>query len=127
MRGERVELGRIDVIGAEGRARELDDHALHAHTEAEARDGVLAGIADGPDLALDSPVSEATRDDDAGQADERLEVLVSIEALRVDPVDAHIEAERPACLLQRLGYGPVRLRPFDDLAAQADVRTATAH
>src|SRR2546428_6782240 len=104
MRGERVELGRIDVIGAEGRARELDDHALHTHTEAEARDGVLAGIADVPDLALDSPVSEATRDDDPGQTDERLDFLVSLQPLEVAPVDPHIQSGAPACAAQRLDH-----------------------
>ena len=85
MRRERVELGRVGVIRTESRARELDDHALHAHAEAERRHTALAAEAGRLHFALDAPVSEAARNDDAVEADERFDVIGALEMLAIDP------------------------------------------
>src|SRR5438309_4293043 len=79
MRRERIELSRVRVIRAEGRARELDDHALHPHAETERRHTPLAAKARGLDLALDAAVAEAARDDDAVEPDERFDVVGPLE------------------------------------------------
>ena len=65
MRVWRVELGRVGPGEAQLVAGELDGHDLHAEAQAEARDGVLAGVVGGRDLALDAPLAEAAGDDDA--------------------------------------------------------------
>src|ERR1700682_5129801 len=77
---EGVELGRIRVVGSEGSARELDDHALHAHAEPERGHLALAAEADRLHLALDAAVAEAARHHDAVEADERLAVAGALQA-----------------------------------------------
>src|SRR5437879_11817362 len=81
MRSKGVELCRIRVVGPEGRARELDDHALHAHAETERRHLALAAEAHGLHLALDAAVTESARHDDPLEADERLDATVALELL----------------------------------------------
>src|SRR5688572_16765566 len=56
---ERVEFCRVGVLGPECGARELDDHALHAHTEAQRWHLALATKADGLHPAFDAAVAEA--------------------------------------------------------------------
>src|SRR6266542_7120157 len=92
---ERVELGRVRAIGPERGARELDDHALHAHAEAEGWHPTLPAEADGLHLPLDTPVAKAARNDDAVEADERLDVAVALELLAVDPDQLHVAAGGP--------------------------------
>src|SRR5213593_4392001 len=61
VRCEGVELGRVRVVRAERGARELDDHALHSHTETERGDAPLAAEARRLHLALDATVPEPAR------------------------------------------------------------------
>ena len=71
VRGEHVELGRVDVLRADDLARELDDRALQPEAQAEVRHLVVAGEVGGEDLALDAPMAEAAGHDDARRALER--------------------------------------------------------
>src|SRR6266850_1028283 len=120
MRRERVELGRVRILGPEGRARELDDHALHAHAEAERRNFALAAEADGLHFALDAAVAEATGYDDPVEADQRLDVAVALELLAVDPDQLDVAARGPRGVLYRLGDREIRVRQLDVLAHQPD-------
>src|SRR5712691_8592084 len=70
VRREGVELGRVRVVRAESGARELDDHALHSHAEAECGDAPFAPETRRLHFALDATVSEAAWDDDAVEPDE---------------------------------------------------------
>src|SRR5205823_13815677 len=109
MRRERVELGRVGVIRTESRARELDDHALHAHAEAERRHTALAAEAGRLHFPLDAPVAEAARNDDAVEADERFDVIGALEMLAIDPLQLHVAPGRPRGVADRLGDREVRV------------------
>src|SRR5512132_514368 len=117
---ERVELGRVRVLGPEGRPRQFNDHALHAHTEPERRHLALAAETNCLHLALDTPVAEAARYDDAVEADEWLDVAVALELLAVDPDQLHVAAGRPRRMLHGLGDRQIRVRQLDVLTDQAD-------
>ena len=77
----------------------LDAGGLHAEADAEVRDLVLAGVADGVEHALDAALAEASGDEDAVEAFELgVEVVVAaavfaagFEALGFDPGDLELE------------------------------------
>src|SRR5438067_9086465 len=121
MRRERVELGRVRVVGPEGRARELDDHALHAHAEAKRRDLLPAAVAGGLDLAFDAAVSEPAGDHDAVESGERLGVATVLELLAVDPADPHVAPRGPARVPDGFRDRQVRVAELDVLADQPDL------
>ena len=54
-----VELGGTGVGDAQHVAGVFDDHGLQAQAQAERRDAVLAGVAQGADLAVDASDAEA--------------------------------------------------------------------
>src|SRR5437879_5294669 len=79
VRCECIEFRRVRVVRAEGRARELDDHALHPHAETERWHTALATKPCRLDLALDAAVAKAARDDDPVESDERFDVVGALE------------------------------------------------
>src|SRR5688500_11610657 len=121
VRRERVELGRVRVVGPEGLPRELDDHALHAHAEPERGDPLLASEADRLHLALDAAVAEAARHDDSVEADERLDVAIALELLAVDPAKTRRRALGPRGVPDGLDDREVRVRQLDVLADHGDL------
>ena len=120
MRRERVEFGGVRVLRAERRARELDDHALHAHAEAQRGEAALATEAGRLHLALDPAVPEAARHHEAVEADERLDVVRALEALAVDPFESHVTARGPGCVADRLRDREVRIGQLDVLPDEPD-------
>src|SRR5919198_2293638 len=110
MGGERVELGGVRVVRSQRGARELDDHALHAHAEAERGHAPLPAEARRLHLSLDAAVAEPARDDDAVEPDERLDVIRTLESLAVDPLETHVTPGGPARVAYRLRDGEVRIR-----------------
>ena len=85
-----VHLAAIGIGQAENVARKLDDHHLHAQTDAEAGHIVGAGILGGQNLALRAALSEARADDEAVH---RLEFLFKVfagEKLGVDERYLHL-------------------------------------
>ena len=116
VRGAGVELGGVGVGEAHEGARGLDDHDLHSEAQSQVGHLVGAGILDGFDHALDSPLPEAARNDDAHGVGQ-----VSFRAVPLDlfgghpaQVDAAVVGE--AGVGQGLAHGEVRVGQLDVLA-----------
>src|SRR3989344_2630163 len=60
-----LNLGRVSIFQLQDVPRILNDHELHPIAQAEIRDFVLTRIPNGPNLALNAALTEATRDNDA--------------------------------------------------------------
>ena len=93
--GEHVELGRVGVRRADHVAGELDDRALQPEAQAEVRDAVVARVVGGEDLALDAAMAEAARDQDTGDAIERVVDVLLGQRLGIDPADLGVDARAP--------------------------------
>src|SRR5207247_8588593 len=76
---EGVELRGVRVVRAQGGARKLDDHALHAHAEPERGNAALAAEAGRLDLPLDAAVAKAAGDDAAIERYERFDIIGPLE------------------------------------------------
>src|SRR5262249_28599777 len=103
-----------------GVACKLDHRALHAETQAEVRDLLLACVAGGGNLALDAAYAETARDHDAV---ELAQATLGEQALGVvggDPVDLDPGAAGEPTVAQRLDDGEVGVGQHDVLADQAD-------
>src|SRR4030042_717791 len=82
VRGVRRELRAVGFLQPGERARVLDRSALHAQADAEEGDLVLAGVRDGPDLALDPPLAEAAGAEEAVLRSQDLRRIVLLPGLR---------------------------------------------
>ena len=83
MLGEDVELAAVGIVGAKRHPAELDHRALQAQAQAEERDLLLAGPANGADLALDPAVAEAAGHEHAGNALQLVRHLLRLHALQL--------------------------------------------
>ena len=120
MRRERVEFGRVGVLRPEGRARELDDHALHTHAESQRGHAPLPAETRRFDLPLDAAIAEPARDDQAIQTKQWLHVVRPLEVLAVDPLQPHVAAGGPGRVANGLGDGEIRVGQLDVLSDEAD-------
>ena len=102
---ESIELGRVGVVGPERGPRELDDHALHPHAEAERRDAPLSAETRRFHLSFDPAIPESAGHHDAVETHERLDVIRALEMLAVDPLQLHVAPRSPGRVLDRLGDG----------------------
>ena len=116
----RVELARVGAGQAADVARELDDRAVEAETQAEERQAVFPGEAGGSDLAFDAPEPEAARDHDPVEVLESPFGEQALGVVRGDPVDQHPSRARVAAVAERLGDGQVGVGKVHVLADQAD-------
>ena len=80
----KIHLHRVGVLKAEDVACELDDHALHAQTDAECGHIVLTAPLQGHELAFDAALSESGSHDDAVHVAETLVDISFGEFLGVD-------------------------------------------
>ena len=71
---------------------ELDRHDLHAEAQAETWNVVLARVLGGPDLALDTARTEASRDDDAIKRGHAIISQQTLYLFGLDPYDLHFGA-----------------------------------
>ena len=95
--------GRVWNVGEVSGA--LDDGHLHAEADAEERDAVRAGEADGFDLAFGAAFAEAAGDEDAVHVFELGDGAVAVrigalEDLGVEPVDVHFDFVGDAAVVQ---------------------------
>src|SRR5690606_27053830 len=105
---------------AEDGPGELDDRALKAETETEHGDPVLPAVADGGDLAFDSPVPEPAGDDHAVEIGQ---IGVGQEAgyvLGGDPADVELDPVTGGGVAKGLEHGQVGVGQLDVLADDAD-------
>src|SRR5438128_3248854 len=98
----------------------LDGHALHALADAERWDPPLPAEPRRLYLALDAAVAEASRHDDAIEADERLDVVRAFEVLAVGPLQPNVASCGPRRVLDRLGDREIRVGKLDVLADEPD-------
>src|SRR5690606_17983542 len=119
--GVGVELGGVGVLQPGEVAGGLDDHALHAEADAEQRDLVLPGVADGADLALYAADAEAAGDEHAVDAVElALGALGGLAVVALDPADVDAGVVGEPAGAQRLGDRQVGVGQVDVLADQGD-------
>ncbi len=72
-------------------AREFDDRHLHAETNTEKRDAILARVADGGNLAFAAAVAEAAGNEDAvSLLEQRLRIFL-LDFLRFDAIEFDVE------------------------------------
>ena len=72
-------------------ARELDDRHLHAETNAEKRDVILARVADRGNLAFAAAIAEAAGNEDAvGLLEQRLRIFL-LDLLRFDAIEVDLQ------------------------------------
>ena len=123
MRRVGVHLGTIGVLVAQHVAGKLDDHHLHAETDAEGGNVVRAAVLGGDDLALDAALSEAGADDDARHALYFGGNVLRRQVLTVDEVNLRLYIIIYACQVQTLAYRLVGVLQVV-LAHQSDVYLA---
>ena len=80
----RVHLRRVGVLQADDVAGELDHGALQAQADAEEGNLLLAGKADGLDLAADAAIVEAARHQHAIDAAQHALGPLALDLLRLD-------------------------------------------
>src|SRR5262249_53195866 len=122
MRRVRIELGGARAAEAADVARVLDHGTLHAETDAEVRHAPLPGVADRLDLALDAPVAEAARHQDAVHAGELRLGAVALDVLGVDPLHVDTRLVGDAAVGERLHEALVRVLQLDIFAHDRDAR-----
>src|SRR5262252_477713 len=113
VRRRRVELRGVRAGEPAHVARVLDDRALHAQTDAEERHPPLARVADRLDLALDPPIAEATRHQDAVDTRELRLGAVAFDVLGVDPLHVHARLVGDTAMGERLHEALVRVLQLD--------------
>ena len=84
MRRRLLHLARIGVGQAQCVTRELDHGALHAQTDPQEGNVVLAGEAHGLDLTLDTAVAEARGHQDTGHLAQLRSHVLAGDLLRID-------------------------------------------
>ena len=119
--GDRIELGRVGARQTRAVPRELGDGDLHAETDAEVWDEVLAGVAGRADLALDAANTEAARNEDAVHLGEYLVDLFGREGLGVYPVHVDLVVVEDARVVERLVDRQVCVGQLHVLADKRDV------
>lgn len=92
--------------------RVFDRHDLHAQTQAQTRDVVLAGIVGGRDLAFDPPFAEATGQHDSVEVAEATGGQQALDVFCLDPFDLDI------CTVVRPGV----MQGLDDRQVRRAVR-----
>ncbi len=121
-----AEFGAARAFEPGGVPRRLDAGHLHAQANAEEGDASLAGEADRGDLAFRAALAEAAGDEDAVDRLEhrrdvrRAAVEIGGEQLRVEPVDADLDAVGEAAVDQSLGQRLVGVLQADIFADHAD-------
>ena len=120
MGGGGVELAGVGLREAADVARELDAGGLHAEADAEVRDVVFAGVADGVEHALDAALAEAAGDEDAVEAGELGGVVVDFEAFGFEPRDSELEVFCECAVDERFLEGLVAVFVLDVLADDGD-------
>ena len=120
MFGGLVELGGVRAFQAADVAGELDGGDLHAETDAEIRDLVLAGVLRGEDFPLGAAVAEAAGNEDAVHlADDRLRAVV-LDGLGVHADDLHLGVVMGAGVDERFVDRFVGVLQFDVFAGHGD-------
>ena len=101
-------------------AGEFDDGQLHAEADAEVRHLVLAGIADGGDLAFGTAPAETAGDQDGIDTLEHAAALL-LDVFRIDIDDIDLAARVDAGVLERLDQRLVGFGQVDVLADEGDL------
>src|SRR5437763_3256877 len=101
MRRAGVELAGGGAGEPGGVAGELDHPHLQAEAQPEAGDVVFAGVPGGGDLALQTPLTEAARDDDAVEMLEPALGQQALDVLGLDPLDLDLGAVEVAGVPER--------------------------
>ena len=78
---------------------------MHAETNSEIRDAILAGITHSIDLALDTPVAEAAGNNNAIYIANTIQALL-LDIRRLDEMNLDASARVDATVLQRLEFQP---------------------
>ena len=82
------------MLQATNIARELDDHGLHAETNAEVRNLVFPGVPYGRDHSFHAALAESARDQNAVEPLQILDALRPAQVFRFDPMDVDLDAMR---------------------------------
>src|SRR5512133_2355163 len=117
----RIHLRRVRARQPDDVSRELRDGDVHAETDPQVRDSLLAGDAAGHDLPLPAAGAEAARDENAVDLLELRLELFQRGALRVDPAHAHPAAIVDSCMLERLVNREVGVVKLHVLADEPDL------
>ena len=112
------ELAAVGAFETDHVAGELDDHHVQAEAQAEARYGVLAGVAGCCDLAFQAALTETAGDHDPVEAVEAGRGEHAGDLLGLDPVDLDLGPVVEAGVLERLhdrhvGVGKVHVLADD--------------
>ena len=115
----RGELRAVGLVKTAGVARELDDSHLHPEAEAVVGNVLLTCVAHGENLALDAPVSKATRDKDAVEVFEGARTL-PFQIFRGEADDLHATVVGDAPVDERFVNGFIGVLQVDVFANDAD-------
>jgi hypothetical protein len=106
VRTRTVELRAVCALEPDHVPRILDDRELHAETDTEIGDPVLARETDGLDLAIDAALAEPAGHEDRVGAVERVRAVL-LEVLRLDEIDLDPRARAQPGVHQRFGQRDV--------------------
>ncbi|CDN42609.1 Uncharacterized protein BN871_BO_00110 [Paenibacillus sp. P22] len=124
IRRRRVDLGAVGSLHADDVPGIFDDGNLHAETDAEERNALLARITDRRDLAFDSPVPEAAGHQNAVHALQRFSRIAVRQLLGVHPADAYFGIGLDAGMGKGLHDAEVGVVQSDVFADNGDLRLA---
>ena len=114
-------LAGMGVGNACHMARKLDHCHLHAQANAEKRDVILPGVANGGDHTLNAPVAKAARHKDAVYAAQMLPCILVGHLLGIHPTDVDVYIVFNAAVGQRLHHGQIGIVELDVFTHQRDL------
>ena len=120
MGGGSVHLGAVGVGQTEDVAGKLDDHALHAQTDAEGGHTMLTAPPEGDKLALDAALAKSRGNDDAVMPGEELIDVGVVDVLAVEVVELEAAVMVGTGVQEALIDALVGILQGDILAHQAD-------
>ena len=114
------ELGGVGSRQAQHVAGEFNGGDLHTQAQAQVGDPCLAGVAGGPDLAFDAPVTKSAGNQNAAEVLELLGRIIAFEVLGLDLDDLYPGIGGDARVLEGFVDRFVGVLKFDVLADHTD-------
>ena len=110
----------MGIAPAQDVAGKLDDHALHTEADTQRGDAVLAGIAQGDELPIDTAGAEARSYDDAIDTTQQFGYILLRDLLAVYGDEAELAATVGSRLQERFVDGLVGILQLDVLTDEGD-------
>ncbi len=116
MRRFGIEFRRVGILPSANIPCKLDDRALHPQADAEKRQIVLTGITHRLQFAVDAPIAETRRDENARHVLKQLVGVLLIDLVGEDVLEIHLHAIGGAGQDEALGNRLVGILMLDVLA-----------